>query len=174
MREDWAHVDVVQLKYAGLVKPPSPDLQDSHAIKCALAAEVLRVTGKLRLEVSGWSMFPSVQPGDTLWIERAPYDSVAEGDIVLFGRDQRFFVHRVARKSAAAVVTRGDAMAQADAPIGPDELLGKVRFVMRNGKLLEPKRAPRMMQRAVGAAMRRSEVATRVVAKVHAMRREMK
>lgn len=174
MRENRHNVNELQRESESVVTPPEPLFEPSHAIKCELAADVLRATGKLRLQVSGWSMFPGVRPGDTLWIERLPYDSVREGDIVLFGRDQRFFVHRVAKKSAASVVTRGDAMAQADAPIGADEVLGKVRFVMRNGKLTEPGRSPKIAERAVGAVMRRSELAARVVARVHSMRRETK
>jgi hypothetical protein len=50
--------------------------------------------------------------------------------VVLLAREDRFFVHRILRKCAAGagkfLVTRGDAMQEADAPVSPDELLGKV------------------------------------------------
>ena len=42
-----------------------------HALKCELAAESLRLSGRLRLRVTGWSMLPTICPGDTLIIERA-------------------------------------------------------------------------------------------------------
>ena len=73
-------------------------LDEAHALKCDLAGEVLRSSGTLRLQVMGWSMLPTVLPGDTLVIESAHSNSVCEGDIVLFGRDRRLFAHRVVTK----------------------------------------------------------------------------
>ena len=68
---------------------------DAHAVKCELAGEVLRASGRVRLQVTGWSMLPSVWPGDTLVIESVASDAVSEGDIVLFSRERRLFAHRV-------------------------------------------------------------------------------
>jgi len=61
-------------------------VNEVHAIKCELASEVLLWSGKLRLRVTGWSMLPSVWPGDTLLVERIGAEEAREGDIVLFGR----------------------------------------------------------------------------------------
>ena len=44
----------------------SAAFDESHAIKCELASEVLNRSGSLRLKVMGWSMLPAVWPGDTL------------------------------------------------------------------------------------------------------------
>jgi len=41
-------------------------LAETHALKCELAGEVLRSSGRLRLKVSGSSMLPVIRPGDTL------------------------------------------------------------------------------------------------------------
>ena len=59
----------------------------AHLLKCELAREVLRSSGTLRLRVTGWSMLPTVMPGDTLIVDRAG-GGVSRGDIVLFARDQ--------------------------------------------------------------------------------------
>jgi signal peptidase I len=144
-----------------------------NALKCELAEEVLRSSGSLRLRVTGWSMLPTVMPGDTLLIKRTPGNAVLEGDIVLFGRDRRFFVHRVVAKSLAhnaELVTRGDAMSAPDPPVPESDLLGRVSFILRNGKYIEPSRSLRFSERAVAALVQRSSFAARVVVDVHGMR----
>jgi signal peptidase I len=139
-----------------------------------MASEVLRSFGKLQLQVRGWSMFPSVQPGDTLIVDRAPAEAVAEGDIVLFGRNSRFFAHRVVKKSNGAgktgMLTRGDAMIVSDPPVGENELLGRVSFIVRNGRLFEPNKSLRLSERLVAILLSRSEIAARVVVGIHGLR----
>jgi signal peptidase I len=152
----------------------SPHVMDeAHALKCDLAGEVLRSSGTLRLQVMGWSMLPTVWPGDTLVIERADSGAVGEGDIVLFGRDRRLFAHRVvttrSHSGDSRVVTRGDAMPVADSPLAQDELLGKVSVIVRNGRCIAPSRSLRLSERAVAALVRSSEIAARVVVGVHGM-----
>jgi signal peptidase I len=153
--------------------PSSPVLDEAHAVKCELAAEVLLSSGTLRLQVTGWSMLPTVWPGDTLVIESASRSAVSAGDIVLFGRNRRLFAHRVIEKSPFAdvgLVTRGDAMPAADAPVSNGELLGKVSIILRNGRRIEPCRSLRLAQRAVAALARSSEMAARVVVGAHDLR----
>ena len=146
----------------------------AHAVKCELAGEVLRSSGKLRLRVTGWSMLPAVWPGDTLLIERADAATVSPGDIVLFGRDRRLFAHRVTGRSdlagQAGILTRGDALPYHDPPVPGRDLLGKISSIVRNGKLIQPRKSPHFTARAVAALVRRSEIAARVVVGVHGMR----
>jgi len=147
---------------------------DTHASKCALAAEVLRSSGKLRLRVMGWSMLPAVWPGDTLLIERVDSGEFSEGDIVLFGRDRRFFAHRVVTRNgkpgSSRILTRGDAMPRPDPPISDSDVLGKVAGIVRKGKCFRPSKTPRLSGRAVAALVRRSQIAARVVVGVHGWR----
>jgi len=145
-----------------------------RATKCELAAEVLRSSGRLRLQVTGWSMLPAVWPGDTLIIDRIAPHEVAKGDIVLFGRNTRLFAHRVVESDdRTGFVTHGDSMRAADAPVAKEELLGKVSFVVRDGRCIEPRRVPRLPERAVAALVRYSDIATRVVVGVHGLRRRL-
>lgn len=65
----------------------SPAPADAHALKCELAADVLCSFGKLRFAATGWSMLPSVWPGETLLVERVAPDQVRIGDLVLVGRE---------------------------------------------------------------------------------------
>ncbi len=97
-----------------------------QACKRELASEVLRRFGQLRLQVSGASMLPSVWPGDVVTICNSQLCEVRRGDIVLFYRDRRFFMHRVLDVSADRLLTRGDSVISPDPPVRSDELLGRV------------------------------------------------
>jgi hypothetical protein len=103
--------------------------------KCNLAAEVLQSSGHLKLRATGVSMLPTLWPGDLLTIRYSNFDQVEPSDVVLFLRDGRFFVHRVLGKTRSEhelLVTRGDCMPQADPPVRPGELLGKVTKIQRD------------------------------------------
>jgi signal peptidase I len=139
---------------------------EAHATKCDLAAEVLRSSGRLRLQVTGSSMLPSVWPGDMLIIDRLDTGDVSKGEIVLFGRDRRLFVHRVVKAAAngeSTILTRGDAMPQPDLPVSTQSLLGKVSFIVRDGKLIEPGRNLSLTQKAVATMAGKSGIAARLI-----------
>jgi signal peptidase I len=142
---------------------------EAHALKCELAAEALRSSGTLKLQVTGWSMLPSIWPGDTLMVESVDRHAVSEGDMVLFARDRRLFAHRVVANHSGdgRLLTRGDAMPAPDLPISDGELLGKVSRILRNGRWHEPSRRLRFTERAVAALVRGSEIGARVVVGLH-------
>lgn len=147
----------------------------THAVARELAEEVLRHSGRLVLPASGRSMVPAIWPGDSLVVEPATSSNVAPGDIVLFSNEYRFVAHRVVEKNCDAesgrVLTRGDAMATADAPIKSGEILGKVSFIVRNGRCFEPEKSLRRSERALATLLRRSQTAARVIVGVHGLSR---
>jgi signal peptidase I len=141
------------------------------ALKCDLAGEVLRRSGRLRLGVTGWSMLPTIWPGDTLVIERVGCEDVCLGDVVLFGRDHRFFVHRVIAKSASAegILTQGDGMPRPDQAVNGSQLLGRVSIILRGGRRFEPRRSLHFYERIMAALVRRFYWAARILAELHFM-----
>jgi len=153
-------------------RPQSRDQQ-----KHSLAAEVLRKSGHLRLAAMGQSMLPTLWPGDRLTVRAIQFDDVAAGDVVLFTREDRFFIHRVLRKCDSAggsrrpsLVTRGDSMRAADAPVSPEELLGRVVSVSRDQTEELPPLGSRW-SRWVGLVLAHSDLLRRVVLRLHAWRR---
>jgi signal peptidase I len=109
--------------------------------KCSLAAELLQSSGKLKLRATGASMLPTLWPGDLLTIQYSDFDQVKQGDVVLFLRQGRFFVHRVLSKTRLGhefLITRGDCMPQADRPVRPGELLGRVTKIERDVSWFAP------------------------------------
>jgi hypothetical protein len=150
--------------------PQSRDQQ-----KHTLAAEVLRRSGHLRLVAMGQSMLPTLWPGDRLTVRAIQFDDVAAGDVVLFAREDRFFIHRVLRKCDSAggstgpsLVTRGDSMRTADAPVSPEELLGKVVSVSRNQTSDLP--VGSRWSRWVGLVLAYFDLFRRIVLHLHAWR----
>ena len=143
-------------------------LNEEHALKCELASEVLRSSGQLRLRVTGWSMLPTVWPGDTLLVERIRGEHACEGDIVLFGRDRRLVAHRVVATAGETTITQGDSMTRPDAPVSGGEILGRVSSIIRNGRCIEPNKTMSVSERAVAGLARHSESAARVIVGVAA------
>ena len=87
-------------------RPMQPDIRSREHHKHSLAAVVLRTAGTLRLAARGYSMLPTLWPGDILTVEAQSSDRVQVGDVVLFARADRFFIHRLVRKVAAALGDR--------------------------------------------------------------------
>ncbi|HMD16902.1 MAG TPA: S24/S26 family peptidase [Terriglobales bacterium] len=97
------------------------------AVRSALAADVLRRSGYLRLQVHGESMLPALWPSDVVEIASCPPEDVRPGEIVLALRDGRFFLHRfVAPCKPSGFRLRGDSMPGSDPPFPVEALLGRL------------------------------------------------
>lgn len=103
-----------------------------------LVLEALRQTGSISIRAMGTSMLPGIWPGDLLRIERADATRIVKGEIVLFERGERLFVHRVQEicngSGSVMLTTRGDSLPHADPPFGDSALLGRVTKVTRAGQ----------------------------------------
>jgi signal peptidase I len=146
---------------------------ENHAVKCELAAAVLRSEGNLRLQVTGWSMLPAVFPGDVLVINRSKTNSLSKGDIVLVERERRLFAHRLMKRNEnhRGVWTQGDAMATPDPMVPESDILGTVSYIIRNGRCIRPRKTQSVSERAIAALVRRSSLAARIVLSIQALRR---
>ncbi|MBA2675886.1 S26 family signal peptidase, partial [Ramlibacter sp.] len=132
-----------------------------HDPRTELAAQTLRQRGRLRLRVTGTSMLPSVLPGDVVFVRRCDGGAMQCGELVLFQRAQRLYVHRVVGRDGAALVTQGDANPQCDGPVQPSEFLGRVVRQLRGGTAFRPLQQPQGVARAAAALFRRSSRASR-------------
>lgn len=122
-------------------------------IKQNLAVEVLRKTGQVQLAAFGYSMLPSLWPGDHLTIEARAFERISVGDVVLFVRSDRLFIHRVVRVEKEQIVTRGDAVPSQDTPVSPGELLGVVASVRRTDGQSVPVAPRSRLRRLVGLSL---------------------
>lgn len=147
------------------------DLSSQNRARLELGAELLERGERLRLRVKGSSMLPSLYPGDLLTFRRCSPSEIVVGDIVLFESEGPCFVaHRVAERMAvegdSRLRTRGDAMCACDAPLGENEVLGRLSRVERKGRHLPP---PRLgpVRSLLASLVQRSRWAARVLVAAH-------
>ena len=131
----------------------------------ALVEEVVRSFGKVRLRALGTSMAPSVLHGDLISIQRTELSEISVGEIVLFSRGERLFVHRVVSRAEAqgthCLITRGDRLGHDDPPVTGAELLGRVTSIERGHRRFEPANAVKGWNRFIVRVLRASDLATR-------------
>jgi predicted RNA-binding protein YlxR (DUF448 family) len=82
---------------------------------------------------------------------------------------RRLFAHRVLKTGGGALVTRGDARPCTDAVVAEDELLGRVAYIVRDGKCIQPSKRLSVGQRAIATAVQSSDFAARVVVGIHGL-----
>jgi len=137
------------------------------ALKCELASEALRAFGALHLTATGWSMLPSVRPGDTLMVEPAGLKEVRLGDIVVIRQDGNLVSHRVIsvldNAGERRIITQGDTSPVTDVPVCESELLGGVSCVVRKGKSIALPRHRSLMNRLTARMVSRSLPAARAL-----------
>ena len=147
-------------------------LEDTpSAARSSLAAEALRRGGRLRLQVRGESMLPSVWPGDTVEIAGCPLEDVHPGEIVLALREDRFFLHRLLQRCGQdGFLLRGDAMPAPDPFFASTSFHGRLIRVVRAGRTIPLSGRLRPWSRALGIVLCYCGIARRLVLKVHSWR----
>ena len=137
-------------------------------MRSGLAEEVIRKFGEVRLRVFGTSMAPAILPGDVVLVRRAVPDEISLGDVVLFEKEGRFFVHRSVGRTAErlaednagepCLITRGDRLQHDDPPVFSTEILGRVISLVRDGRRLSLD--PRVPNSLFGRLLRASDHVT--------------
>jgi hypothetical protein len=107
----------------------------------------IRNRGSACLRALGGSMFPWIRPGDLLFVRKCEFEAASPGDVILFERGGRFFVHRVLRRvlladaqsfaEATALITKGDALDGEDLPVAADQFLGRVIRIHRHRRHID-------------------------------------
>jgi signal peptidase I len=149
----------------------------ARGLRCELAAEVLRSFGTLRFPASGHSMLPVIWPGDTLIVDRVTPAHVRPGDVVVFRRDGSLCAHRVLGKEnhlgCEQWIMQGDALPAPDAPVNEAEILGRVSFLIRDGKLQALASPSGVIERMIPTLVRRSMMTGRALSYLHRVRRKL-
>ena len=121
--------------------------------------ETLNRGHSIRFRAPGDSMYPTICDGDLITVEPIKPATVIVGDIILYEHKSKVTVHRVMRilernekNSCSALqgpqdrslsetlefIFRGDAAIKDDAPVGSEQILGKVVAIERNGRRIDP------------------------------------
>jgi hypothetical protein len=151
----------------------SPDAPAAwHAERSALAAASLRDNGRLRLQLRGESMLPTLWPGDVVEIASCSVDDVHPGEIVLALRAGRFFLHRFINRRPGSFQLRGDSMPGSDPQFPNDALLGRLVSRAEQRQCEDRPLLPlRPWSWAIGQLLCHCGPARRSALKLHARRR---
>jgi len=140
-----------------------------EAQKLELAVELLRSVGTIRLRALGTSMLPAIWPDDVLHIERRQPDELAAGDVVLVKLEKSVVIHRLLRNEGPQWITRGDAVAQDDPSVAPENILGRVAKIQRRDRIIECKRRIRLAQRGLAWMLCHSRICRTAALRAHSV-----
>ena len=139
-----------------------------NAERSALAADSLHRGGRLRLQVRGESMLPSVWPGDTVEVAVCQLEDIHPGEIALALREDRLFLHRfLAHPEKGGFQLRGDSMAAPDPTFPSTGFQGRLVQILRAGRTIPLPVPLRPWSRALGVALCYCGIARRLALKIH-------
>ena len=110
--------------------------QNMSAAFLDVSTELLREGFCINFQTPGQSMYPTIRDGEKVLVEPVLTDALKRGDVLLYRRGERLIAHRllrIERTAEISLILRGDALGQADAPIHPNQVLGRVVSVERQG-----------------------------------------
>jgi len=110
---------------------------DTHKTFVDLSTELLQDGQSIRFCAHGMSMKPTIQHGDYVTVEPVKPSEIRRGDIVLYRDRDHVIAHRVVGLIASKrFLFCGDGKGTADQPVCPDQILGRVVALERDGHLL--------------------------------------
>jgi signal peptidase len=106
-----------------------------------LSREILGRGALLRFRAHGNSMHPFIESGDILVVEPIAQNSANEGDVIFYRRfDGALTAHRLIKvgrvKDSTVLMTKGDSLDYFDPPLRPEQVLGRVITVERDGHFI--------------------------------------
>jgi ATP-binding cassette subfamily B protein len=110
-----------------------------------IAGELLNDKHSLQFLTKGYSMFPTLLPGDKAVIEKCDISDYQPGDIVVFKSKAILIGHRIIKKTESSdgiiFTTRGDNSPVTDKTFTEKDILGKIKSFTRNGKEISCQKA---------------------------------
>jgi hypothetical protein len=103
-------------------------------------------------------MVSAFWPDDLVHFTPCDFSALLPGEIIVFRQHDRFVMHRILRHNGATLTTRGDARRRADAPVAPEDCIGRVDRVLRNGRPVSLRLS--YTRASVAWLLRHSELAT--------------
>jgi len=102
-------------------------------------SDLLLRSQAFRFRVASWSMYPTLRKGDRVTVEPVSATSLQVGEVILYHNCGKLICHRVVAVDTAEpgtrIITKGDAAVGCDAPLLPDQVLGRVVGVRRSWHL---------------------------------------
>ena len=88
-------------------------------------------------------MHPTIRHGDVITVEPVEPSNLKGRDIILYRRQSDFIAHRIVKIEERngrelTFIVRGDASVTRDAPVKPEQILGKVVCLERDHQIIDP------------------------------------
>ncbi len=101
--------------------------------------QLLEQGNTIRIKPQGTSMHPLFISGrDEACIERVDFSSLKRGDVALYRRDNSILVlHRIWKITDNSFYIVGDNQTEIEGPLRPDQVLGKLVGIIRNGHFID-------------------------------------
>ncbi len=109
-----------------------------------LAVDLLRQGRKLKIRLSGASMFPCLVSSDMAVVIPAG-EKITRGDIVAFASGEKVILHRVRKITNKNVICKGDSNCFYDEPVETENIAGKLHHIERKGKIMMVNKHPWFM-----------------------------
>ena len=108
-----------------------------------LSGELLSLGFGVRFRAPGTSMHPTIRNGDVITVEPVAPGKLVRGDIILYRFRGGFIAHRIVNieernGSGLSFILRGDASSTCDQPVEPEQILGKVVWLERGHRIIDP------------------------------------
>lgn len=116
--------------------------EENRKVLRDLADELLDKGTSIRIEASGYSMYPAISPGNTIIIKPVPEEQLKCGMIIAWKREKDMVVHRLVlayeSDDKKYYITRGDSCRSYDKPVSGDMIAGRVEAIYKGHRLLRP------------------------------------
>lgn len=124
-----------------LLKKMSTD-DDQRKVLRDLADELFDKGTSIRIDASGYSMYPAIRPGNTIIIKPVPEEELKCGAIIAWKREKGLVVHRLVlayeSDNKKYYITRGDSCRSSDKPVTHDMIAGRVEAIYKGHRLVRP------------------------------------
>ena len=115
---------------------------DQRKVLRDLADELLNKGTSIRIDASGYSMYPAINPGNTIIIKPVAEEDLKCGCIIAWKREKDLVVHRLVLVYEADgkkyYITRGDNCRSSDNPVSHDMIAGRVEAIYKGHRLVRP------------------------------------
>jgi len=124
------------------IAPGSPASPSGAQVHAKTIGAKIRAQGAASVRILNGDMFPWLRSGDQVFVRRWNFELLRAGDVILFERNEEFFVHRVIQVErtngrANKVITKGDARDSANAPVTEEEFVGRATRIHRGKRHID-------------------------------------
>ncbi|MDP4272341.1 MAG: signal peptidase I, partial [Bacteroidota bacterium] len=109
-----------------------------HEELVGIADSLLQEGRTVSFTMEGYSMYPTLKPGDIGFVKKCAPEDLYTGDIIVFRSAKKLVAHRlvkiVEKKNTHFYIAKGDNNRHTDTPFREEALIGKVESFTRNGK----------------------------------------